>query len=114
MTRRGSLAYYLAAWICGCFFMSVAICLKDPLALVGANIALAARFIYFYFFCADVGSCPDSAWRTASATRDDYRGPDASCPLDDNGSVDNRGVDRNSGRVGAEFIGGATLACISS
>jgi hypothetical protein len=23
MTRRGSLAYYLAAWICGCVFMSV-------------------------------------------------------------------------------------------
>ncbi|HKW89909.1 MAG TPA: hypothetical protein VJN21_14255 [Candidatus Acidoferrales bacterium] len=23
MTRRGSLAYYLAAWACGCFFMTV-------------------------------------------------------------------------------------------
>ena len=23
MTRRGSLAYYLAAWICGCFFMAL-------------------------------------------------------------------------------------------
>jgi len=22
MTRRGSLAYYLAAWVCGCFFMA--------------------------------------------------------------------------------------------
>lgn len=29
MTRSGSLAYYLAAWICGCFFMSAAIWLKD-------------------------------------------------------------------------------------
>lgn len=58
MTRRGSLAYYLAAWICGCFFMSVAICLKDPLALVGANIALAARFIYFYFFALMLGAAP--------------------------------------------------------
>lgn len=23
MTRRGSLAYYLASWVCGCFFMTV-------------------------------------------------------------------------------------------
>ena len=23
MTRRGSLAYYLASWVCGCFFMAV-------------------------------------------------------------------------------------------
>jgi hypothetical protein len=23
MTSRGSLAYYLAAWVCGCFFMAV-------------------------------------------------------------------------------------------
>jgi len=25
MTRRGSLAYYLAAWVCGCLFMSVGV-----------------------------------------------------------------------------------------
>lgn len=25
MTRRGSLAYYLAAWVCGCFFMGTLI-----------------------------------------------------------------------------------------
>ena len=29
MTRRGSLIYYLAAWICGCTFMSICIWLKD-------------------------------------------------------------------------------------
>lgn len=29
MTRHGSLAYYLAAWVCGCFFMSLTIWLKD-------------------------------------------------------------------------------------
>ncbi len=25
MTRRGSLAYYLAGWVCGCFFMSLGV-----------------------------------------------------------------------------------------
>ena len=29
MTRRGSLAYYLAAWVCGCFFMSFTIWLGN-------------------------------------------------------------------------------------
>jgi hypothetical protein len=29
MTRRGSLAYYLAAWVCGCFFMSLTIWLNS-------------------------------------------------------------------------------------
>ncbi|MGH9703738.1 MAG: hypothetical protein ACRD4K_10220 [Candidatus Acidiferrales bacterium] len=29
MTRRGSLIYYLAAWICGCTFMGICIWLKD-------------------------------------------------------------------------------------
>jgi hypothetical protein len=38
MTRRGSLAYYLAAWICGCTFMSVCIWLKD---LLGAPLMQA-------------------------------------------------------------------------
>ena len=28
MTRRGTLAYYLAAWICGCFFMSALVWLR--------------------------------------------------------------------------------------
>ena len=28
MTRHGTLAYYLAAWVCGCFFMSTAIFLR--------------------------------------------------------------------------------------
>jgi len=58
MTRRGSLAYYLAAWICGCFFMSLAICFRDGLALVGASIPLAARFIQFYFFALILGAAP--------------------------------------------------------
>ena len=28
MTTRGSLAYYLAAWVCGCFFMALAFWLE--------------------------------------------------------------------------------------
>jgi hypothetical protein len=44
MTRHGTLAYYLAAWVCGCFFMSSAIFLRFtldphrdvPLSLHGA------------------------------------------------------------------------------
>jgi hypothetical protein len=31
MTRHGTLAYYLAAWVCGCFFMSTAIFLRFTL-----------------------------------------------------------------------------------
>lgn len=29
MTRHGSVAYYLAAWVCGCIFMSSAVWLRD-------------------------------------------------------------------------------------
>ena len=58
MTRRGSLAYYLAAWICGCFFMSVAICIKDRNALAGANFSVAVRLMYFYFFALMLGFAP--------------------------------------------------------
>jgi hypothetical protein len=58
MTRRGSLAYYLAVWICGCFFMSIAICVKDRNALAGANFSAAVRLMYFYFFALMLGFAP--------------------------------------------------------
>ena len=53
MTRHGTLAYYLAAWVCGCFFMSSAIFLRFaldphrdiPLSLRGA----IANFWLFTF-----------------------------------------------------------------
>ncbi|MFZ0212651.1 MAG: hypothetical protein WBE20_05170 [Candidatus Acidiferrales bacterium] len=32
MTRRGSLAYYLAAWVCGCSFISLCIWAKTSVA----------------------------------------------------------------------------------
>jgi hypothetical protein len=53
MTRRGSLAYYLTAWICGCFFMSLAVWTRD---LFGASSdhAFSSRsvfgLIFFYFY----------------------------------------------------------------
>jgi hypothetical protein len=52
MTRRGSLAYYLAAWICGCFFMSAAVWLKDlgnqPVQLVTPTGVAGLLFFSFY------------------------------------------------------------------
>ena len=53
MTRRGSLAYYLAAWICGCFFMSALIWVKDLTAgasfeLITMRSAFGLLFFSFY------------------------------------------------------------------
>jgi hypothetical protein len=52
MTRRGSLIYSLTAWICGCFFMSFAIWIRD---LWGSTVtsprsheAFGVLFFYFY------------------------------------------------------------------
>ena len=52
MTRRGSLIYYLTAWICGCFFMSLAIWIRD---LWGSTVASprsheAFGILFFYFY----------------------------------------------------------------
>src|ERR1039457_6505768 len=38
MTRRGSLVYYLASWICGGFFMTVAMFLQEQFAPQGMGI----------------------------------------------------------------------------
>jgi hypothetical protein len=52
MTRRGSLIYYLSAWILGCFFMSLAIWIKDSIGptqgLTSARSAFGLIFFYFY------------------------------------------------------------------
>jgi len=52
MTRRGSLIYYLSAWILGCFFMSLAVWTKDmwgPARLSsGLREAFGVMFFYFY------------------------------------------------------------------
>ncbi|MGA2844116.1 MAG: hypothetical protein ABSF68_01710 [Candidatus Acidiferrales bacterium] len=53
MTRSGSLAYYLTAWICGCFFMSLSVWTKDLFG-TAANNAFSTRsvfgLIFFYFY----------------------------------------------------------------
>ena len=53
MTRSGSLAYYLTAWICGCFFMSLAVWTKDLFGTTADN-AFSAHsifgLIFFYFY----------------------------------------------------------------
>jgi hypothetical protein len=46
MTRRGSLAYYLAAWVCGCFFMSATIWLES-LSLPTEHSVSGLLFVYF-------------------------------------------------------------------
>lgn len=52
MTRRGSLVYYLAAWILGCFFMSTSIWIKDlwgpPLMQMGSRQAFGMLLFYVY------------------------------------------------------------------
>lgn len=46
MTRRGSLAYYLAAWVCGCFFMSATVWLEG-LPVPTARSVSDLLFVYF-------------------------------------------------------------------
>lgn len=52
MTRRGSLIYYLTAWICGCFFMSLFVWVRDlsgPVVMhSGAREAFGLLFFCFY------------------------------------------------------------------
>lgn len=47
MTARGSVAYYLAAWVCGSFFMGVTIWFENELHL--AEAPTASFFLYIYF-----------------------------------------------------------------
>jgi hypothetical protein len=60
MTRRGSLIYYLTAWICGCFFMSLFIWVKDlwgPI-LVHSRVREAFGLMFFYFYGLVLGALP--------------------------------------------------------
>ncbi|MGH9746248.1 MAG: hypothetical protein ACRD59_09090 [Candidatus Acidiferrales bacterium] len=52
MTRRGSLIYYLTAWICGCFFMSLAIWTRDlwNAATVPSSRSREAFGVLFFYF----------------------------------------------------------------
>lgn len=53
MTRRGSLTYYLAAWVCGCFFMSATIWLTS-LWMPRARSVSNLLFVYFVGLMYDV------------------------------------------------------------
>ncbi|HVA16891.1 MAG TPA: hypothetical protein VMV59_04160 [Candidatus Dormibacteraeota bacterium] len=50
MTRHGSLAYYLAAWVCGSFFMSLAIWLRDLAGPTVGFISFRSAFGFFIFY----------------------------------------------------------------
>ncbi len=58
MTRRGSLVYYLAAWVCGCLFMSLAVWL--PHKWEGDHwtpgFRGASGFLFFYFLALIFGA----------------------------------------------------------
>lgn len=52
MTRRGSLIYYLSAWILGCFFMSLLVWVKDLFAVTLETPMSRSAFglLLFYFY----------------------------------------------------------------
>ncbi len=58
MTRRGSLAYYLAGWVCGCLFMSLAVWLPrrwEPTHWT-PGFRGASGFLAFYFLALVFGA----------------------------------------------------------
>ena len=55
MTRRGSLVYYLAAWVCGCFFMSATIWLGS---LWPSTARSVSSLLLIYFLWLMYGAVP--------------------------------------------------------
>jgi hypothetical protein len=55
MTRRGTLAYYLAAWVIGCFVISLMVWLFAP-AQEGAQLPAPARLLILYFLSLAYGA----------------------------------------------------------
>jgi hypothetical protein len=60
MTRRGSIVYYLSAWILGCFFASLLLWLKDIFApTLNATLTRSAfGLLFFYFYGLLLGALP--------------------------------------------------------
>jgi hypothetical protein len=60
MTRRGSLVYYLSAWILGCFFMSFATWLKIlwDAERMSPGSGETSGILFFYFFGLVLGALP--------------------------------------------------------
>src|SRR5579871_4175770 len=59
MTRRGSLVYYLSSWICGGFFLTVAMYLQERaspegmgIGPTGAGVAIITTYFLVLVFCA--------------------------------------------------------------
>ncbi len=59
MTRRGSLVYYLASWICGGFFLTIAMFLQEKaspqgmgIGPSGAGAAILTTYFLVLIFCA--------------------------------------------------------------
>ena len=59
MTRRGSLVYYLASWICGGLFLTIAMYLQERAAPggmgigpTGAGVAIITTYFLVLVFCA--------------------------------------------------------------
>jgi hypothetical protein len=60
MTRRGTIVYYLSAWILGCFFASLLLWIKDMFAPT-LNVSLsrsAFGLLFFYFYGLLLGALP--------------------------------------------------------
>lgn len=47
MTRSGSLAYYLAAWVCGCFFLSATVWMAGTIHPTEDRTVSLLLYIYF-------------------------------------------------------------------
>jgi hypothetical protein len=47
MTRHGSLAYYLAAWVCGCFFMTICLVGTPHRPHFGSSMIRDILLLYF-------------------------------------------------------------------
>jgi hypothetical protein len=59
MTRRGSLVYYLASWICGGFFLTIAMFVQEKaspqgmgIGPTGAGAAILTTYFLVLIFCA--------------------------------------------------------------
>ncbi|MGA8223369.1 MAG: hypothetical protein WB780_17105 [Candidatus Acidiferrales bacterium] len=61
MTRRGSLIYYLSAWILGCFFMTAAVWLSFGSAggfRTEPALHQVSGLLFFYFYGLELGALP--------------------------------------------------------
>jgi len=60
MTRRGSLVYYLSAWILGCFFMSAGVWIKDQWGFVkiSRSVPEISGLLFFTFYGLILGAVP--------------------------------------------------------